>query len=753
MTIPMVAEQTPTQTVTAPTASPLQKVRGEEYPGPDAEGSQKAAYIDRLWRYGETDALHRYKQAVFNILYVNGRQWLSWKKSRQGWEELPLPVGDFRVTMNYMLVMLRARLQRLVSSEINWRALPRDNSFHERDKARVATNFLKARFGLQEMEQKIRAGLMQASVAGFTAIKSFWNPNIGPLTPATMMFPVPVTNQQGEQVGVQYAEHPVDQNGQPVQDPSQAFQYRPGDTDTCLRTVFNIRLNPEATGWTEAEGLLWLVDSDIVTLETAREKFPQIMDQIRPMAGDEMALSYERIIAGSATRQNFLRFTTSPFAGGAQAPLSSKLCIVREYWEMKSSFFPNGRLVVIVGGAEAYDGPWPQGVFPYAPLFGDPAMMSPYGHAPANDMVPPQDLLNREYTAVAREMWASGTGKFVSWAIPGVPDQITKTDDTVVRIPMRATLMNRSVGDVFQRIPPAVVSPDRWRLIDQAKAALFDIGSYHEVSRGQIPPGLDSGVAIQYLLEQESAQLKDAVESLKRSLILWGRHQLAIAKWGYGENVARWIPVDRPDLDFSIESLKGMDLPDHETLGLDIEYFRPESESATRAEVKDLLGMGTIDPRTALKVMDLGGGFENAYQSETRHYAKAMNENLCFQKQDCQIVPMPQPQPNGQVVAVPTIVNADGSPMFLPYDDDHEIHIDVHNEIALDPTQPWPVRQLVLQHIAQHRQVMQQLVMAMQQQQAVGNVTPYTAPPPPAAALDGTTSLRRPNQAVENAHR
>lgn len=737
------------QLAVSPDDSPLHIARGVDYPDQNADPTLKVAWVDKQWRAGNVDAIARYKQATYNTLYANGRQWLSWKKSQQNWEDLPLPVGDFRVTMNYVVVLLRARLQRLMPSEINWRCIPPDNSYHERDKAKVAERVINSRYAAQQMEQKVRRGLYEASITGFTALKSFWNSSIGPLTCATKMFPQPVPGPNGEVVGVQMVEQCVDQNGDPVPDEAQAYHYRPGDTDTSLRNVFNIRLNPEATGWTESEGLLWLIDSDFTTLSVARERYPEIAQKIQMYSGDETAMTYERMIAGSATQKAFVEFTTSPYAGSTQSQLRDKLCVIREYWEMKSKFFPNGRLIVCVGGQVAYDGDWPQGVFPYAPLFGEPAPYMPYGRPPINDMLSPQDVLNREYTAVAREMWASGTGKFVSWAIPGVPDQISKNDDEVIQVPLRSMLMNRPIHDVFQRLPAAVVSPDRWNLIQHAQSTLFDIGSYHEVSRGQIPPGLDSGVAIQYLLEQESAQLKDAVEALRRSLILWGRQQLAIAKWGYGEDMSRWIPVDRPDMDYSIEGVRGVDLPDPETLNIDIEYFRPHSEAAVRSEVKDLLAMGTIDPRTALKVLDLGGGFENAFQSETRHYAKASQENLSIQTGRV----IQQMTPQG-----PMMFNPDGSPLFLPFDDDHAIHIDVHNEIALDPSQPWPVRQMMLAHIAQHRTAEQQLTMAMAVQQgaaAQGVVpgNPYTPVVPPEAAGAGHATLNRPNYAATHGGR
>lgn len=748
---------------------PINIVMGDDYPSPDDPDDKKKAYVNSLKILTETDALSRFKQSTHAILVSEGRQWIAWKSSRREWEEMPLADSDIRVTVNYIKPILRSRVQRLTSSEVSWRAVPEDNSYQARDRAKLAINFLKARWRLTSMEQRIRTALMQASATGIVALKSFWNPSIGPLTPATMYFPQPVVDPQtgqsvldpmGQPV-MQQVQSFVDAAGQPVTDVSQAFHYRPGDTDTSIRTVFNLRINPEAIGWTEAEGFRWLLDTEVVPLVVAKLRYPKFAQQIRPMDQPESSLTYERMARGASILKPGQVFQTTPIAQGNKQLDPSQLTTIREYWEMRSAYFPGGRLIAIAGGVVVYDGPWPQGIFPYTPIFGEPGVMTPYGRSVVIDMWPPQQVINREWTAIAKQSGADGVAQWIAWAAPGVPDQIPRDDYAVVSIPMRGMLASRPIGDIIQRMPQGQVSPDRWRMIQEAKATIFDIGAYHEVSRGQIPPGLDSGVAIQYLLEQEGAQLKDAMDALKSSLILWARQQLAIATWGYGTS-PRWIPVDRQDLGYMIQTVHGPDLPDPDTLGLDIEYFRPQSDAATRAEVKDLLGMGMIDPRKGLEIMDLGAGFEQAYESETRHYAKARYENLDFQLGNFAIIPVevpaqsepPQEQPNApqqpgqpaqpapqappaveempQIIHPPTPDAPQGRPFLLPEEDDHLIHLDVHAEIALDETQPWSVRQIVLQHMAEHRAVLAS--MAAQAQQAIPlEGTPGTNRMPPVA--------------------
>lgn len=694
---------------------PILQVRGKDYPLPGDPDAKFNDFVKRKIAETEQDALQRYKDAAFNILFASGRQHTAWKSSKREWDDVPDSAE--RATMNYVLPILRSRTQRLTSSEISWRGIPEDNSQHARDRTKLGVNVIKARWQGSKMEGKFRQAVMQGAMTGVAALKSFWNANIGPLTPAKMYFPLPVHDEQGNVVGEQQVESYVDQQGAPVQDESEAFHFRPGDTDTALRTVFNLRVNPEAQGWSESDGLLWVVDTELVPLAVAKERFPLLAQKIRPLDGPDSSLSYERMIRSAQVQKTNAFTTTTTFGGTSKQTDPAHLAAVREYWEMRSPYFPKGRLITVVGGAVAYDGPWPQGVFPYAPIFGEPAVMSPWGRAPVSDMVSPQQIINDEWTAIRRQSKSAGIGQWIAWDVPGMPDQMSGADNAVFRVPARSILANKPIRDVIQRMDPGMVSPDRWRQIDAAKATLFDIGGYHEVSRGQIPPGLDSGVAIQYLLEQETAQVKDAVDSAKESLVLWGRHQLAIARWGYANNEGRWLPVDRPDLGFMLESVKGIDLPDPETMGLDIEYFRPQSEAATRAEVKELMGMGVINQRKALQIMDLGGGFEEAFLSQTRHYAKARQENLDFERglyveaQDGQCYHV-ELGPDGQMV--PT-----GRPFLFPEEDDHAVHIDSHAEIALDETQPWPLRQAVLRHMQGHRQVLVAVLTQM-------------APPPPA---------------------
>lgn len=714
-------------------AALLAKSRGKDYPAPNALPQLKVDYITKLHGSVESDALFRYRQSTHNLLYYSGRQWIDWHKGEKNFKDLPNPAGEPRSTLNYIEPILHSRVARLMSSSLTWRVLPETNSYEEKDRGKVAVDFLNATWKRSDMDFKVSRSLLISFCAGVMAFKSFWNKDIGRATPATKFFPQPpiVDQATGSIVPQKPIQQFVDLDGQPVATEDLAAKIRPGDTDTAVRTIFNLRLNPEAQGWTVAEGLRWCIDSDTVPLSVAKELFPAIADQIRPIEGNESSLTYEKIAQGTIRTSNAT--ASSPFVGRQSTGINqSEMTVIRELWEMPCSYFKEGRLIVSVGGAIAYDGKFPEGIFPFAPLFDTPGTFTPWGRASVNTLISPQNVINRQWSAIVAQGDADGVGRFVAWAIPGVPDQITSSSKSVIQIPLRTSAANRSIGDIFQRIPPGQVSQDRWRMIEEAKTAMFDVGAFHEVTRGQIPPGLDSGVAIERLLESEAGSLKSAVDALKRTHLTWARHQLTIAKRNYGADETRWIPVDRPDLDYMVESVSGEKLPDPETVNLDLENFRPQSEAAMRAEVKELMQLQVLPPRQGLKMMDMGRGLDAAFDTATRHYSRARKENLCLQRGDVKEVMDPQ--------GFPVLIHPeDNSPLLLPQDDDHAIHIDVHNEVALDDSQLWPVRQMMLMHIASHRQaVMQQTIqqaqMAIQVQGAQAQATnTKPAPKEPAA--------------------
>lgn len=676
--------------------------RGESYPPIGDDPRRVADYVKRQMELTEPMALVRLKEATRGLLFADGEQHIDWNKRERVWKVSPNPHGRVRATVNLILPILRARIARMVSSEVNWDATPTTNALEDRDRAFLVERLLESHWTRSDMEAVLRLSLLLAYTTGFVAWKQFWNPNIGTKRPATLV----IQNSQG-----QWVETYCDRNGEPITNesgdpldvPDQAYWYTPGDVDTALRTVWNLRVNNEATGWTSAEGLRWIIDSEVVPISVVKERYGPRAMNVQPVAGTSVLRTFQAMIRSVATSFGFpvpQAYSSPNPSRGSKEVYDSELTLVKEYWELPSEVLPEGRMVITAGDEVMFDGELPYGIVPYVGVYDERRLFDPWGRPVVKDLIPPQKVLNLAWGLIVEEMNRHGIGQWASFDVPGVPDQLTDEHGAILKIPLRASVTARRIGDVIQRMPSPTIPRDRWEILNVARQAMFDIGAFHEVSRGQIPPGIESGIAVQLLQESEVMQLDAAVRSLKNSLLQWAYQRLIIAKWGYGNDEERFVPSGRKDLEWMMDSMTGRDLPDPDTITVDLKGFRPQSKASLRAEVKELMVAQVIDPQTGLRALDLGRGVEGMFASQTRHFSRARAENRALERGEYEI----DTGDDGQA----RLMHTDGSPFMLAEFDDHGVHIEVLTDLILDDTKPYIVRQAAMLHAVEHKGVLLQ---------------------------------------------
>ena len=690
--------------MTAPAPSPAERpdpqtLRGPDYPFPGAPPAEVADYVQRRLRESEADAIARYKIAARNLLFTDGRQHIDWNLQQRAWLEMPSAPGQVRTTANYIRPILRSRLSRILSGDFVWRAVPMSNADDDRDQASVAENLLTFRWDALQMDNRLRYALWLAFSCGSAYLKSFWNPNLGNLVTASLKVPGP---------GGELVEIPVDAEGNPVlgEDgnpgkPDLGYRYRQGDTDCAVRSLFNIRVNPDAYGLDVAEGFRWLIDSEVVPRTVVQERYgvelKGTMAQETKQQGvfERLVRSVGQVFAAGSSENERYTAASSP---------ETDTALLSEYWEPASDTLPEGRLIVLANHDVLFDGPLPHGIVPYTPIYDERRPFDAAGRGTVNDLIAPQRTVNRMLGLILQELRAEGTGQWVGFDLNGVFDQLSNEANTHVKVPWNTQTASIGLDQLIKQMPHRSINAAWLEMYRESKAQMFDIGAFHEIQRGQVPPGVDSGVAVQHLMEAENAQLHDTVRTLKQGLISFGRQQLHIARWGYGEDEQRWIRVNRDDMGYTVEDMSGSDLPDPDMIDIDVEGLEPRSRAAQRADILSLMEKQLLAPSIGMQMLDLGRGIEGVYESQTRHYAKARTENLAFERGEVVVI---QP-PDG---SLPLFFNQDQSPLLLSKDDAHELHIERHQELALDASKPWPIRQLVLAHIESHRQAMDMQMM------------------------------------------
>jgi hypothetical protein len=695
----------------------IDKVRGTVYPGPDASSGQKLAYIKKCLQDTDAEHLARAKALALGLLQSNGKQHISWSKASRRYEETPLLENETRVTLNFIRPILRARTNRLLPKNFDWQVIPDSNDYDARDQAKVAERFLGAMRQRTALVRTVDAALELAYCGGVAFIKSLWNPTIGAARPAQLAFveqvEAPVIDQETGQPYLDENNQPilelqpqqvmryVNVDGQPVETAEEAYWFRPGDTDHSLRTLFTVRWNPDAQGFAPSEGLRWVIDHEAVPLAVAKERYAEYADKITVSQEANSALTYQRMGALAPLKSTDRIPVT-------QSGAPDEWTVVTEYWELPNEYHKNGRLIVFVGECEVGDGEFPDGVFPFEAIYDEPTPLSPAGRGVVSDLIAPQRIINDVFAGQVAQSNLQGLGQWIGPNVPGMPKLISNQLGQIVLVPNKA-LRGRRIQDVIMPLQHAPIASDKMLLFQTAQQAMYDIGAYHEITRGQVPPGVDSGVAVRALSEREDGQLSRSKEALQQAMISIARTQLKIAKKNYAPGDERWIPVDRPDLGYQVESVDGAKLPDPERLSITISGFSPRTAEELRADVKEGMMNGWITPAQGLKALDLGRGVESAYVSEQRHTAKARIENLWIERG--LVTQRPLLDVNGQPIPdIDTgepemqLIGPDGMPLLLNGLDDAAVHMSILLELILDVTKPREVREAAMAHYQEHQQ-------------------------------------------------
>jgi hypothetical protein len=198
--------------------------------------------------------------------------------------------------------------------------------------------------------------------------------------------------------------------------------------------------------------------------------------------------------------------------GISEALLRAKeLVYVKELWRAPSNKHPKGQLTILVGeGTEgimyAEDNPYyeawqPEGILKeqgYIPFVNFKAVDAPgrfWNIGPVEGMRPLQAEYNRIISDIVQNRITVGRNKIIA------PKTANLDEEEVANIHGQFLQFN---GIVPPQVFPAQPLPAQTeREIERNSQDMDTISGSHEVSRAQVPSGVKSGIAINYLLEHD----------------------------------------------------------------------------------------------------------------------------------------------------------------------------------------------------------------------------------------------------------
>jgi len=291
-------------------------------------------------------------------------------------------------------------------------------------------------------------------------------------------------------------------------------------------------------------------------------------------------------------------------------------------------------------------------------------------------------------------------------------------------------------------MPPQVES-----LLAGLREQILDVSGQSEVTRGNVPTGVRSGVAVAYLQEEDDTKLGPTIENAELATALLG--SLTLSRFGqfYTEN--RIIRFYRRDGKFDAMKFKGADLKNNTDVVCQSGSAMPKSKAARQQYTLELVSLGILtDPKEIKEELDLGAGEPD---NKDKSVAQADRENNVMLHGSQMGMFKLDDDPDDA-----TLQNLVSTAVPVKAWMDHATHIERHTSQMMDEefddlarTHPG-IPRLFDEHVALHQQFLQQQQQQQMQMQMAAKGAPAQQGGTPAGqqALPGNVNESRQMTAV-----
>jgi len=386
----------------------------------------------------------------------------------------------------------------------------------------------------------------------------------------------------------------------------------------------------------------------------------------------------------------------------------------RELWHERDDMFPEGVYAVKVNGLVVTNQPYPIEQYPHGLVpFIASAPLSLKGITPQGiSRISQARPLQREYNelrscmkdhadAMYNSIFMASRDSNLAWS------QIDNTNANVVEYdgimkPTRASGVPLPNG-IFSHLA-------------EVKMGIDEIFAFHGPSRGQAPPGIESGRGLQLLQEADFTQMGPMVKDLDEDDERVVHQLLSLSIQNYGE---RSIPIMGKDNSWAIEKVNTAELNGKYNVivraGSSLPLTRAiESQKASEAWQSGILG-NPNDPQVrayVMRQMDFGN-IEALLKKDAKQIDFAQKEFINAEKIAMEMPPIP---PGLDEAGVQMMLEQF---VFMSHPnafDNNHIHIMVHGDYMMDKF--WelqssgnPALQLLVQamvvHVEEHKQIIQ----------------------------------------------
>lgn len=511
------------------------------------------SYVDDRLKQAENKPYRM--QAYLNIAYFAGKQWVAFDKVNSRLFEPPKEPWQVRYVSNRVQPIVRTELAKITKNKFIMIVVPASNDDEDIKSARVGekvTEWLEYELNLNEKDQENGLWGLTTSIS---FVHPYWNPSKG------LSIPDPETKETVKQ----------------------------GDVDCDIVSMFELRWDSTASKWDEVK---WCCYEKIRDVNYVKKVY-------------DVEVTPEANVFSTNIFEAQLRDLNTLGQGAAYKPAENSV-IVKEFWELPSTEYPNGRRITVAGGKVLfYDedigfGPddETERELPFFPFFHIQVPGRVMPTCVVEQLIPVQREYNKSRSQIIENK------NLMSNPVWLVPKGSLEEDPT--NMPGAVYEYNFAMGKPEMLTPPST-GVDVYKNIDICVEEFDYISGQHEVSHGSAPPGVKSGVAINFLQEQDDTKLGPTISNFIKCKQKYMRYLLKMLQKKY--DVARTLKLVGKNKKIETFEFKGSDLT-----SIDVRIQEASMYQMSRAAKQDwimqLVQNGVLDPAKdkalIIKMLELG---------------------------------------------------------------------------------------------------------------------------------------------------
>lgn len=275
------------------------------------------------------------------------------------------------------------------------------------------------------------------------------------------------------------------------------------------------------------------------------------------------------------------------------------MTVVWEFWHKKTKALPGGRKITFTkdGILENIEHPFGHGDFPFERLTDQDYPGELHGVSFYRNVRALQGVYNNLTNFIVRNQHMVSHPK---WMVPAGSVRLDSlgNDITLVQYkgPQQPVLVqaNSTPSDVFQ-------------FREQVKQELGQLSGVFQVSRGEVPPGIKAGVALQFLSEQESERHNEDVLKFNEWIKQVARKTIAVAGDYYDPSDKRMIRVIGKNNQWMTVFFDPLNLSKSYDIRIQNASALPQSKAARMQTLLDLNQQfpALVTPEMVLDMLDM----------------------------------------------------------------------------------------------------------------------------------------------------